>query len=113
MTRVKSSSAKKHRKTLKSAKGYKNARSRRQKVASEAVLHAGKYAYIGRRLKRRDLRRLWITRISAAAKADGVSYSVFMKNLKKADIQLDRKILSDIAISDPETFKEIVKVSQK
>jgi large subunit ribosomal protein L20 len=113
MARVKNRSAKKHRKTLALAKGFKNARSRRINVANEAVLHAGQYAYTGRRLKKRDLRGLWINRISASVKEKGLSYSVFIKKLKDSNITLNRKILADIAVSDKNTFDEIVKASQK
>lgn len=107
--RVKSVSAIRHRKILKRAKGYRQARSSRIQVAKEAVLHAGAYAYHGRKLKKRDLRALWIVRISAAVKSLGVSYSKFIAGLKKEKIEIDRKILSDIAAKDPETFKKIVK----
>lgn len=106
--RVKSVSAIRHRKILKRAKGYRQARSKRIQTAKEAVLHAGAYAYHGRKLKKRDLRALWITRISAATKALGVSYSKFIAGLKKEKIEIDRKILSDIAAKDPEAFKKIV-----
>jgi large subunit ribosomal protein L20 len=107
--RVKSVSARRHRKMLAQAKGYRQARSSRIQVAKEAILHAGAYAYHGRKLKKRDLRSLWITRISASVKAVGVSYSRFMAGLKKEKIEIDRKILSDIAVTDAETFKKIVK----
>ena len=106
--RVKSVSAIRHRKILKRAKGYKQARSRRIQVAKEAVLHAGAYAYHGRKLKKRDLRSLWITRISASVKSFGVSYSKFIAGLKKEKIEIDRKILAEIAVKDPESFKKIV-----
>ena len=107
--RVKSISAIRHRKILKRAKGYRQARSSRIQVAKEAVLHAGAYAYAGRKLKKRDLRALWITRISAAVKSLGVSYSKFIAGLKKEKIEIDRKILAEIAAKDPETFQKIVK----
>jgi large subunit ribosomal protein L20 len=107
--RVKSVSARRHRKMLTQAKGYRQARSSRIQVAKEAILHAGAYAYHGRKLKKRDLRSLWITRISASVKAVGVSYSRFMAGLKKEKIEIDRKILSEIAVTDAETFKKIVK----
>lgn len=106
--RVKSVSAIRHRKLLARAKGYKQARHARYQVAKEAVLHAGAYAYAGRKLKRRDLRTLWISRINAAVKACGISYSRFIAGLKKEKIEVDRKILSDIAVHDLETFKKIV-----
>jgi len=107
MARIKSLSSKKHKKVLKLAKGFRNARSRRFKTANEAVMHAGAYAYHGRKLKKRDLRSLWITRLSAAVKENGSSYSKFIKNLKDKKIELDRKVLSHIAAKDPETFKKI------
>ena len=105
--RVKSISARRHRKILAKARGYRQARSRRIQVAKEAVLHAGAYAYHGRKLKKRDLRSLWIVRLNAAIREGGVSYSRFIAGLKKAKIEIDRKILSDIAVTDSKTFKEI------
>ncbi len=107
--RVKSVSAIRHRKILKRAKGFRQARNQRIQVAKEAVVHAGAYAYAGRKLKKRDLRGLWIIRISAAVKKLGISYSRFIAGLKKEKIEIDRKILSDIAIHDTETFKKVVK----
>ena len=107
--RVKSVSARRHRKMLAQAKGYRQARSSRIQVAKEAILHAGAYAYAGRKLKKRDLRTLWISRINASVKAGGISYSRFIAGLKKEKIEIDRKILSDIAVKDPDAFKEIVK----
>lgn len=107
--RVKSVSAIRHRKILARAKGFKQARSRRIQTAKEAVLHAGAYAYMGRKLKKRNLRSLWITRISSSVKALGLSYSKFIAGLVKEKIEIDRKILSDIATRDPETFKKVVK----
>ena len=112
MARVKSSSSRKHRKIKKAAKGFKAARRKRVNAAKEALLHAGQYAYIGRKLKRRDLRRLWITRINAAVGIHGMKYSRFINSLKKEKIELDRKILSDIAIKDSDTFEKIVKEVQ-
>ena len=108
MARVKSLAIKKHRKVLKAAKGFKNARSRRLRVAKEAVMHAGRHAYIGRKLKKRDLRSLWIVRINAALREHDLSYSKFINLLKKANIELDRKILSELAVKDPSTFSKIV-----
>lgn len=107
--RVKSISARRHRKILARAKGFKQARRTRIQTAKEAVLHAGAYAYAGRKLKKRDLRSLWISRINAGAKGEGVSYSKFIAGLKKEKIELDRKILSEIAVSDLDTFKKIIK----
>lgn len=108
MSRVKSPSARRHRKVLALAKGFKQARRRRYRVAQEAVLHAGQYAYIGRKLRKRDMRSLWITRISAAAKEQGISYSKLIANLKAKNIELDRKILADLAVNDPQTFNHII-----
>jgi large subunit ribosomal protein L20 len=108
MARVKSNAAIKHRKVLKAAKGFKQARRTRIQTAKEAVLHAGQYAYNSRRILKRDLRGLWITRLSAAVKAEGISYSRFIAALKKAKIEIDRKILSEMAIKKPEAFKQIV-----
>ncbi|EKD57958.1 MAG: 50S ribosomal protein L20 [uncultured bacterium] len=107
MTRVKSVE-RKHKKIRKLAKGFKQARRRRFGAAKEAVLHAGQYAYIGRRLRKRDLRKLWIQRLNAAVREQGTSYSKFVNGLKKSHIELDRKILAHIAVTDPDTFKEIV-----
>jgi len=109
MTRVKSLASIRHKKVKKLAKGYHAARSRRFKQAKEAVMHAGQYAYIGRKLRKRDLRALWIVRLSAAAKSLETSYSKLIAGLKKEKIELDRKILSDIAIKNPEVFEKIVK----
>jgi len=101
-------SRRKHKKVLKLAKGYLGLRSRSIRKAKEAVLHAGDYAYHGRKLKKRDFRQLWITRISEAVRQEGLSYSVFINKLKKARIELDRKILSDLVVNDPATFKRVV-----
>lgn len=96
-----------HKKVLKAAKGYWMTRSKRYKVASEAVLHAGQYAYNGRRIRRRDLRKLWIIRINAALKEFSMSYSVFINKLKLNNIEINRKMLSEMAINNPATFKAI------
>ena len=108
MTRTKSIAARRHRKIKSEAKGFKHARRKRVKTAKEALLHAGQYAYIGRKLKKRDLRSLWIMRLNAAARLHGLSYSRFISALKSKRIEIDRKILSDIAINDPEAFEKIV-----
>ena len=108
MPRTKSIAARRHRKIKKAAKGYKHAARKRVKVAKEAILHAGQYAYVGRKLRKRDLRRLWIMRLNAAAREHGLTYNKLVAGLKKAKIELDRKILADIAVNDPDTFKEIV-----
>ena len=110
MARVKGALAtrKRRNRTLKLAKGYWGGKSRLFKTAKEAVWKSGQYAYIGRRLKKRDFRKLWITRISAAAKANGMNYSTFMNGLKKAGVELNRKMLSEIAINDPAAFTSLV-----
>ena len=106
MARVKRAmmTRKRRKKTLKMAKGYFGAKSKRFKMAKQAVMKSGNYAYIGRKQKKRDFRRLWITRISAQSKLNGMNYSTFMHGLKKAGIDLNRKMLSEIAISDPAAF---------
>lgn len=93
-----------HHKILKQAKGYFGHKSKLFKVANQAVMKSGAYAYRDRKNKKRDFRKLWIARINAAARMNGLSYSKFMNGLKKADIALDRKVLSDIAITDPKGF---------
>ena len=99
---------KRRKKVLKLAKGYYGSKSRLFRVAKQAVMKSGQYAYIGRRLKKRDFRRLWITRISAGCRMNGISYSQFMNGLKKADVTLNRKMLSEIAIADEAAFKALV-----
>ena len=115
MARVKGALAtrKRRKKTLKLAKGYFGAKSKLFKTAKEAVMKSGNYAYIGRRLKKRDFRRLWITRISAAAKMNGMNYSTFMNGLNKAGVQINRKMLADIAVNDEAGFANLVKTAQK
>ena len=110
MARVKGALAtrKRRKKVLKLAKGYWGAKSKHLKMAKEAVMKSGNYAYIGRKQKKRDFRRLWITRISAGCKANGINYSTFMNGLKKAGITLNRKMLSEIAIADAEAFTALV-----
>ncbi|KKQ95141.1 MAG: 50S ribosomal protein L20 [Candidatus Levybacteria bacterium RIFCSPHIGHO2_02_FULL_39_36] len=110
MTRVKRGvvSHKKHNKLLSLTRGYRGTRSRLVKVAREAALHAGEYAFHGRKRKKRDFRRLWITRISEAVRQEGISYSKLIASLIKKNIRLDRKILSDLVLNDPQTFKKIV-----
>ncbi|MDE6148482.1 MAG: 50S ribosomal protein L20 [Ruminococcus sp.] len=109
MARVKGAmmTRKRRNKTLKLAKGYFGAKSKHFKMAKQAVMKSGQYAYIGRKQKKRDFRRLWITRISAAAQLNGMNYSTFMNGVKKAGITLNRKMLSEIAISDPASFTAI------
>ena len=108
MPRTKSPSAIRHRKVLSQARGFTQARRRRIKTAKEALLHAGAYAYVGRKLKKRDLKKLWNIRIGAAAKQNDTSYSKLINALKKSGIELDRKILADMAVSDPQGFKAVV-----
>ena len=95
---------KRRNKVLKAAKGYWGSKSKHFKMAKQAVMKSGNYAYIGRKQKKRDFRRLWITRISAQAKVCGMNYSTFMNGLKKAGIELNRKMLAEIAVSDKEAF---------
>ncbi len=106
MARIKGATMtrKRRKKVLKLAKGYFGAKSKLFKTAKEAVMKSGNYAYIGRRLKKRDFRKLWITRISAAAKQNGMNYSTFMNGLKKSGVELNRKMLSEIAIHDAAAF---------
>ena len=110
MARVKGAMAtrKRRKKVLKLAKGYFGSKSRHFKMAKQAVMKSGNYAYIGRKQKKRDFRRLWITRISAGCKANGINYSTFMNGLKKAGITLNRKMLSEIAIADAAGFTALV-----
>ena len=110
MARVKGAmmTRKRRKKVLKLAKGYFGAKSRLFRVAKEAVMKSGQYAYIGRKQKKRNFRQLWITRISAGGRANGVNYSTFMNGLKKAGVELNRKMLSEIAIADPAAFTALV-----
>jgi large subunit ribosomal protein L20 len=110
MARVKRGtvSRRKHNKLLSLTKGYRGTKSKLTKLAKEASLHAGQYAYNGRKERKQDFRTLWIIRIGEAVKAEGLSYSVFINKLKKANIELDRKILSDLVVNDPTVFKKIV-----
>lgn len=101
-------SRRKHNKLFDQTKGFTGTKNRLTRDAKEALLHAGQYAYHGRKLKKRDNRALWITRISEASKKEGISYSVLINKLKLAKIELDRKILNDLVQNDPETFKQIV-----
>lgn len=101
-------SRRKHKKLFSLTKGYRGTKNRLIRVAHEASLHAGAYAYHGRKLRKRDMRALWITRIGETVKQEGLSYSVFMNRLKKSNIELDRKILSNLILEDPTTFKQIV-----
>ena len=109
MARVKGgvASIKRHKRVLKAAKGYFGSKHLLFKTAHEQVMHSYRYAYISRRLRKRDYRKLWIARINAAARMNGLSYSKLMNGLKKANSTINRKMLSEIAIADPESFKKI------
>lgn len=114
MARVKRGvvSRRKHNKLLGKTKGFRATKSRLIRVAHEAALHADAYAYHGRKLRKRDMRALWIVRIGEAAKKEGVSYSQLVNHLKKAKVELDRKILADIVTNDPQTFQKIIKTTK-
>ena len=114
MARVKRAvnSRKNHKKVLKLAKGYYGGKSRLFKTANETVIRASRNAYVGRRLKKRDFRRLWIARINAASRMNGLSYSKFMNGMKLAGIDMNRKMLSEIAINDPKAFADLVEVAK-
>ena len=114
MARIKRSvhSRKQRRSVLARASGFRGARSRRYRIANEAVLHADRYAYRDRRARKRDFRRLWIQRINAAARADGLSYSRFINGLKRAEVVVDRKVLADLAVRDPAAFSGLVAVAK-
>ncbi len=99
---------KRHKKLMAQAKGYRGSRSRHYKVAHEAVMHALAYAYRDRRNRKRDFRRLWIQRINAAARLNGMNYSTLINGLQRAGILLDRKILADMAVRDPAAFSQVV-----
>lgn len=113
MARVKSPRRTRHKKILRQAKGFRDARRKRYKVAKEAILHAGQYAYVGRKNRKRDFRRLWIQRLNAAVREHDLPYSQFVNGLKKAKIEIDRKLLADIAITDPQAFEKIVEKTKK
>lgn len=114
MARVKKAvnAKKKHRKILKSAKGYYGAKSKLFRPANQAVMKSLQYAYVGRKLRKRDFRQLWITRINAAARMNGMSYSTFINGLKKANIEVNRKMLSEMAIHDAQGFAQLVQVAK-
>ena len=102
-----------HKKVLSQAKGYYGARSRTYKVAKQAVIKAGQYAYRDRRQRKRQFRALWITRINAAARLNGLSYSRLVNGLNRAEIEVDRKVLADIAVHDQEAFSAIAEVAKE
>ena len=115
MARVKTAivTRKKHKKILKRAKGYFGAKSIRFRMAKQAVMKSLNYAYVGRRLKKRDFRKLWIARINAAARANGVNYSTLISGMKKANINVNRKMLAEMAVSDPKAFSDLVAAATK
>ena len=114
MARVKGAlnTRKHHKKILKLAKGYRGGKSKLYRTANQAVMKSLSYAYVGRKLKKRDFRRLWITRISAACKMNGINYSRFMNGLKKANVEINRKMLSEIAINDAAAFTKLVETAK-
>lgn len=115
MARVKGAvtTRKRRNKILKAAKGYWGAKSKHFKMAKQAVLKSSNYAFIGRKQKKRDFRSLWITRISAQAKVNGINYSRFMNGLKKSGITLNRKMLAELAVNDKEAFASLVETAKK
>lgn len=115
MSRVKGAmmTRKRRNKTLKMAKGYWGAKSKHFKMANQAVMKSLSYAYTGRRLKKRDFRSLWITRISAACKLNGMNYSSFMHGLKVAGIEINRKMLAEMAVNDVAAFTQLIEISKK
>ena len=114
MARVKNGATTKarHKKVLKQAKGYFGSKHRLYKTAKEQLMHSGQYAFRDRKQKKRDFRKLWITRINAACRANEISYSRFIEGLTKAGVEVNRKMLSEIAINDPKAFSELVKVAK-
>jgi large subunit ribosomal protein L20 len=115
MARVKKAlnARKKHKKVLKLAKGYFGAKSKQFKAANQAVMRSLAFAYVGRKLRKRDFRKLWITRINAAARINGLSYSRLINGLKLADIQIDRKIMADMAVNDMTAFAKLVEIAKE
>ena len=115
MARIKGAmmTRKRRKKVLKLAKGYFGAKSKLFKTAKEAVMKSGQYAYIGRRQRKRDFRRLWIARINAAAKINGMNYSTFMNGLKKAGIVINRKVLAELAVNNKAAFAQLVDTAKK
>jgi large subunit ribosomal protein L20 len=114
MARVKKgvTARQRHKKIIKLAKGYRGAKSKLFRPANQAVLKALSYAYVGRKLRKRDFRKLWITRINAAARSNGISYSKFINGLKKAGIQINRKMLAEMAIHDANGFTQLVNIAK-
>jgi large subunit ribosomal protein L20 len=112
-TRHVKSTRRRHKKVLGLAKGYRGAKSKQYKAAKEQLLHSLSYAYRDRKAKKRDFRKLWIARINAGARLNGLSYSRFINGLKIAEVDLDRKILADMAIHDPEAFTELAELAKQ
>ena len=115
MARVKTAriTRKKHKKVIKQAKGYYGAKSYRFRTAKQAVMKSGMYAYIGRKDKKSDFRKLWIARINAAARMNGLTYSTLISGLKKANVTINRKMLAEIAVTDAEAFAKIAEIAKK
>ena len=115
MARVKTAkiTRKKHKKIIKQAKGYYGAKSYRFRTAKQAVMKSGMYAYVGRKDKKSDFRKLWIARINAAARINGLTYSTLIAGLKKANVAINRKMLAEVAVNDPKAFAEIAEVAKK
>lgn len=115
MARVKRgvTAKRRHKKVLKQAKGYYGAKSKLYRVANEAVMKSLAYAYAGRKQRKRQFRKMWIARINAAARANGMNYSTFINGLKKANIEINRKMLSEMAINDPEGFAKLVEIAKE
>lgn len=115
MARVKTAiiTRKKHKKILKRAKGYYGAKHYRFRMAKQAVMKSGMYAYVGRKDRKSNFRKLWISRINAAARMNGITYSNLINGLKKANVVINRKMLAEIAVSDPKAFTEIAKIAKK
>ncbi len=115
MARVKTAivTRKKHKKVLKRAKGYYGAKHYRFRMAKQAVMKSGMYAYVGRKDRKSNFRKLWIARINAAARINGLTYSKLIAGLKKANVVINRKMLADLAITDPKAFTEIVEIAKK
>ena len=115
MARVKTAiiTRKKHKKILKRAKGYYGAKHYRFRMAKQAVMKSGNYAYVGRKDKKSNFRKLWIARINAAARMNGTTYSKLIAGLKKANVTINRKMLADLAVNDPKAFTEIAEIAKK
>ncbi len=115
MARIKGAmmTRKRRKKTLKLAKGYFGSKSKHFKMAKQQVMKSGNYAFAGRKMKKREFRNLWITRINAACRAEGMNYSSFMNGLKKAGVELNRKMLSEMAIHDPKSFSALIETAKK